>query len=253
MSQIYHWLNLYKKEKLVNIWDYDKLWGSCYTTSKEHCALLTLLADRWKGDLVIRLGCEGLDVPDDGRPVIAEIEGYGDLDDFSYEESIDVTWLFEEAQGCLRDVYDERGFFRSEPYTGPFELRFERFRYVVNTERRQFYDRERTAVQFVHDGRVARDDLFSVLCVSYGHECLKGAERLGSWFGELLEATNERPGEGYEDITAIHSDYGMPTDLTDEEILAHVSAGAPDYEADSDGWAKYANRRLDELLGRVRL
>jgi hypothetical protein len=105
-----------------------------------------LLADRWKGDRLIRYGCEGLETPLDGRPFLKEIEGVCVED--RYYESKDIAGLFEETRGELYDAYDENGEYIGEKRReGPFELKLEWYRYVINTERKQFYDRERTAVQ----------------------------------------------------------------------------------------------------------
>ena len=250
MSQVYDWLNFDKHEKLDWWWSCGgKLWGSNWTSCEENNALLTLLAGRWKGDRIIRFGCEGLETPEDGRPFLEEIDS-GMVDDIEYE-SEDITGLFEETRGHPRDVLDEDGhFIGEEPIEGPFELKLEWYRYIVNTERRQFIDRERAAVQCIRGMEVVRDDVFTVLVTPFYRAVVGGEEIVGaSWFGEVLSATNERPGEGYADVTGVHSEYGTPTDLADEEILAYVSVGAPDYEVDPDGWERYANERLDELLG----
>ena len=77
-----------------------------------------------------------------------------------------------------------------------------------------------------------------------------GGERLDSWFGEILAASNNRPGAEYEDITDVHSEFGVPTDLSDEEIMAYVSKDAPDYDIDPKGWSLYVSRRLDDLIGK---
>ena len=250
MSQVYDWFNYDKMERLDWWWSCGgKLWGNCWNRCEENNALLTLLAGRWKGDRVIRYGCEGLDTPEDGRPFLKEIEAVN-VEEMCYD-SPDITGLFEETRGHPHDVYDENGHFAGEePFEGPFELKLEWYRYVINVDRKQYYDRERTAVRSVRDGVVNRDDLFTVLCIPYGRDEMVGGERLQSWFGEVLAASNEVPGSDYEDITDVHWRGSLPTDLTDVEILGYVSEGAPSLEDDPKGWNEHALARFKELVGR---
>lgn len=246
MSQIYEWMNYDKMERLD--WWGGKLLESSWTGCVDNNAVLTLLADRWKGDRLIRYGCEGLETPEDDRPFLQEIKGVCMED--RYYDSKDITGLFEEACGEPCDVYDENGeWIEESTHQGPFELRFVWYRYVVNVERKQYYDRERTAVHSVRDGEVFRDELFPALCTPYGPSCLVGGEKLVSWFGDVLAASNELPGEEFEDITSVHTKGSIPTDLSDAEILAYVSEGAPDIEANPREWNWHASERLRELLG----
>lgn len=250
MSQVYDWFNYDKMERLDWWWSCGgELWGSCWTKCEENNALLTLLAGRWKGDRVIRYGCEGLDTPEDGRPFLKEIEGVCVED--RYYDSVDITGLFEETEGHPHDVYDEDDNFVGEkPFEGPFELKLEWYRYIINVDRKQFYDRERTAVRYVdHDG-VHRDDLFTVLCTPWGRRDMVGGERLESWFGEVMAVSNDRPGIEFEDITDVHCDYSVPTNRSDKEILAYVNEGAPNYDADPKGWDRHVSQRLAELIGK---
>lgn len=226
-----------------------KLWEASWTGNEGNNALLTLLAGRWKGDRVIRYGCEGYEPPDDGRPFLKEIEGVCVEDIYFDSLARDVTGLFEEAAGQINDVFDDDGEFVGEaPYEGPFELAIQWYRYVLNLDRKQFYDRERTAVIGVRDGKVLRDELFPALCTIWGRSEMVGGGRLESWFGEVLAASNERPGDGFEDITVVRRTTSVPTDLTDEEILAFVNEGAPDLDADPEAWNEHASKRLDELF-----
>ena len=250
MSQIYEWMNYDKMERLD--WWCGKLFESNWTGCTDNNAVLTLLADRWKGDRLIWYGSEGLETPDDDRPFLKEIEDVCVED--RYYESRDITGLFEEACGEPCDVFDENGEWIGEStYQGPFELKLEWYRYVINTERKQFYDRERTAVHSVRDGIVYRDDLFPALSTPYGKERVIGGERLVSWFGEILASSNERPGDDFEDITDVHSEWATPTDLSDEEILAYVTQGAPSLEDNPKAWNAYVATKLAKLLGRPRM
>lgn len=227
MSQIYEWMNYDKMERLG--WWCGKLWECSWTQCVDNNAVLTLLADRWRGDRLIRYGCEGLETPEDGRPFLREIEGVR-MEDL-YDNSRDIAGLFEEKRGEFCDACDDDGGYIGEVRKeSPFELKLVWYRYVINTERKQFYDRERTAVHSVRDGVVFRDDLFPTLCTPYGRDEMVGGERLESWFGEVLAASNERPGADYEDITDVHAEWAAPTDLSDEEILEYVTQGAPSFE-----------------------
>ena len=75
------------------------------------------------------------------------------------------------------------------------------------------------------------------------------------WFGDLLTATNESPGEEYEDISYLKSETSVMTGLSNEEILEYVSEDAPEVVEPPDtfytetAWFKYANERLNELIG----
>ncbi len=248
MSQVYDWFNYDKMERLDWWWSGGgKLWGNCWNRCEENNALLTLLAGRWKGDRVIRFGCEGLEGPEDDRPFLREIEGV-DVED-RYYNSRDITSLFEETCGHFQDIYDENGNFAGEmPFEGPFELKLKWYRYIINVDRKQYYNRERTAVQSVYNGMVNRDDLFTVLCTPYGRYAMVGGKRLKSWFGELLAASNDMPGADYEDITDVYWERSLPTDLTDIEILEYVSEGSPSLEDDPKGWNEYVSIRSKELL-----
>lgn len=250
MSQVYEWFNYDKRERLDWWWaGGGKLWAASWTGHEGNNALLTLLTGRWKGDRVIRYGCEGLELPDDGRPFLKEIEGVCVEDIYFDSLARDVTGLFEEAAGQINDVFDDDGEFVGEaPYEGPFELTIQWYRYVLNLDRKQFYDRERTAVIGVWDGKVFRDELFPALCTIWGRSEMVGGGRLESWFGEVLAASNERPGDDFEDITDVHRTASVPTDLTDEEILAFVNKGAPNLNVDPKAWNEHASRRLDELF-----
>ena len=102
-------------------------------------------------------------------------------------------------------------------------------------------------------GEVWRDDLFPYLSVPADWE--PGKRYLGMWFGDRLTATNDQPPIDYHDLTALKSEWSVATTLTNEEILAYVSDGAPEVDEPSStfytqtAWYKYAKKRLDDLIG----
>ena len=138
-------------------------------------------------------------------------------------------------------------------YDGPFDTEIRWYRYVVDLDKRQFIDRERTAVHCVVPGEVWRDDLFPVLSVPRDWEPGNGYQ--GMWFGDLLAATNDWPGEGFEDLTYLKSETSVMTGLTNGKILEYVGDGAPEITEPpgtfyaQTAWFEYANRRLSELIG----
>lgn len=242
MSQVYSWLNYDKMERLEWQWvNGGKLWSCCSTHCEENNVLLTLLSDRWRGDRVIRYGCEGLDVPEDNRPFLLEIKGVSIED--RYHDSVDITDLFEAARdrpcvACDGDGGDRARALSEEAFT----LKTQWHRYVINMDRKQFIDRERTAVCGIFRDGVHRDDLFTVLVTPWGRRDLVGGERTESWFGEVLAVSSDRPGGGYTDLSDIRRHGSVPTDLDDDEIMAYMGKGVPDCEAEL--WRELVAGRL---------
>lgn len=252
MSQCYEWTSYDRRERLDFWWSCGaKLWESAWTGCDQNNAVLTLLSDRWSGNRLVWFGCEGLDFRKADTPFKRELLSICFEDE--YYEYKDITGLFPDAEGRLGVDWsnDEGG--RDVPYEGPFDTEIRWLRYVVNLDKRQFIDRERTAVLNVVPGEVWRDDLFPYLSVPADWD--PGDGYLGMWFGDRLSATNERPPGDYQDLTALKSNRSVITSLTNDEILAYVSDGAPEVERDTSvpyfhtAWYRYANGRLGELIG----
>ena len=253
MSQCYEWTNFDKKERLEHIWMGGlKFWESAWTGCGQNNAVLTLLSDRWSGDRLVWYGCEGLDFCKKDTPFKKHLLSICFEDE--YYEYKDITGIFPDAKGkCGIDWSDDDGG-RDVAYVGPFDTAVQWFRYVVNLDKRQYIDRERTAVRNVVPGEVWRDDLFPILSVPSDWE--PEDDCIGMWFGDRLTATNTRPSDEYEDLSYLKSEYSVATELSNEEILAYVSEGAPTVTEDPSipywktAWYDYANARLDELIGK---
>lgn len=247
MSQVYTWLNYDKMERLDWRWSSGgKLWDCCWTHCEENNALLTLLAGRWRGDYIIRYGCEGLDVPEGSRPFLAEIEEASVEE--RYIDSVDITDLFEEARNCPCGACGTDHGLTEKISEEPFRLKLGWYRYIMNVVRKQFIDRERTAVRGIGRDGVHRDDLFTVLLTPWGRREMVGGERAESWFGEALAVSNDRPDDGYADLSDVRCYGSAPLDLSDDEILAYACEGAPEYEASPEEWDECVSKRLNRLI-----
>ncbi|MBE6465022.1 MAG: hypothetical protein E7003_06855 [Eggerthellaceae bacterium] len=252
MSQCYEWTNFDKRERLDNVWQCGlKLWESDFTGCGQNNAVLTLLSGRWSGDRLVWFGCEGLGYIKNDTP-FKDLLLSIDFEE-EYYTYADITGLFPDAAGKLGVDWSGDDGGRDVLYTGPFDTEVQWLRYVVNLDKKQFIDRERTAVHLVVPGEVWRDDLFPVLSVPFDWD--PKTSYLGMWFGDRLTATNVRPPEEYEDLSYLKSERSVTTGLSNEEILAYVSEGAPEVTEDPStpyrdtAWYKYANKRLDELIG----
>mgnify|MGYP004474497817 CR=1 FL=1 len=253
MSQGYAWSSFEKNEALEVGWCGNKLRESAWTGCKQNNAVLTLLADRWAGDHLVWYGCEGFDFRNCDTPFKQQL---------LYEYGVDYFYDAKDISGIFPDSRNEWSHYAPIGpnrewlpvyYDGPFDTEIKWYRYVVNLEKRQYIDRERTAVRCVVPGEVWRDDLFPQLCVPLDRE--PGEGYWGMWFGDLLAATNELPGEGYEDLSYLKTETSVMTGLSNEEILEYVSEGAPEVVEPpgtfytETAWFKYANERLNELIG----
>lgn len=253
MSQCYTWASFEKKEAIDICWCGGKLWESDWTGCKQNNAVLTLLAGRWAGDHLVWYGCEGFDFDDCNTPFKERL-----LHEYGIEyfyETTDISGVFTDSRGEWRynKPIGPNGEWVPVYYDGPFDTEIRWYRYVVDLDKRQFIDRERTAVHCVVPGEVWRDDLFPVLSVPRDWEPGNGYQ--GMWFGDLLAATNDWPGEGFEDLTYLKSETSVMTGLTNGKILEYVGDGAPEITEPpgtfyaQTAWFDYANRRLSELIG----
>lgn len=252
MSQSYTWASYEKNEELSIAWCGGRIWDSAWTGCKQNNAVLTLLAGRWAGDHLVWYGCEGFDFRKADTPFKRLLRSV--WVDYFYEAK-DISGLFPDAEGEWKHnaPIGPDGEWLPVYYDGPFDTEIRWLRYVVNLEKRQFIDRERTAVLGVAPGEVWRDDLFPYLSAPVDWE--PGDGYMGMWFGDLLEATNTRPVGDFEDLTCLKSQTSVYTDLSNDEILAFVTDGAPsvdEYNPDrytESAWYKYASKRLDALIG----
>ena len=252
MSQSYTWASFEKNEETSYGWCGGRIWDSAWTGCKQNNAVLTLLSGRWAGDHLVWYGCEGFDFDRADTPFKKLLHSV--WVDYFYDAT-DISGVFPDVKGEWRhnEPIGPNGEWMPVYYEGPADTEIRWLRYVVNLDKRQFIDRERAAVLDVAPGEVWRDDLFPYLSVPVDWE--PGDGYMGMWFGDMLAATNTRPAADFEDLTHLKSETSVYTDLTNDEILAFVTEGAPstdDYDSRhyaGSAWYRYATRRLDALIG----
>lgn len=231
------------------MWGDSTFAGGTETASRLNDAVLTLLATRWYGDRVCWCPDTGACFENPVTPLELELRDDPDRP-YSFD---DVTGLFSDAEGRYGVDWGTEDYEAEEiPYGGPFDTCVEHWRFVVNLTKGQYIDRARAAVRKVLPGAVTRDDAFPVLLVPTDHAEMMadgGLGQLGAWFGDAITATNDRPGDGFEELWATPFDDSMPIGLDDGELLEIVCEGAPSAEDDPKGWRDHVDARLTSELG----
>lgn len=207
MGAYYAWVNATKMEHLGNMpFRYGvKMLENCRFPNDRTDVALTLLADRWHGDLVayvsdytILANCEGK-----GLAQMAEFFPENPRD-YVEDHGEDVGSLFACFKGCewyLPTEDDPEGEYL-HPYTGPLDQEAVVYRYVVNETRREYLDRFHGRHLCTVDGVDILEDVTPVLLGDTGRLERNGEEALdGIWVGDAITPTNDAPGEGYIDIT----------------------------------------------------
>lgn len=168
-------------------------------------AACTMIAGPWYGDTVIYVGdywTEDSFADERSRKLFAKFDGYPYEDILSRFEN--VTGHFDEARGHKYGDYlhfEERGDVFGKPYTGPFDLRARSWCYAVNRTRREFVDRRQGPIFNVYrrHGRYefTRIDP-TVLLYAMG---TVDEEWSGRWCGDLVDLSDDAPGESYRNVT----------------------------------------------------
>lgn len=207
--------------------------GRCFTGTEENEMLLTLLATRWRGDVVVFMGDYANFKEGDreccGRlQELLEERGYGHAAcDFMYDSLI--------ANGSFAVTKDSPRNRRNDPdnedldyYSGSCDLEIEHFRYVVNDVKREYIDYRKTPIVWVHEDGIKRYDPFPEIMASVVWEPEDPDEIQGRWLGDVVRPTNIRPNESYSLIADkyVHSGFTEPfiCDMTDEEFRAAMKA-----------------------------
>lgn len=233
MGQYFNWVNLDKNE-IIETWAWpngQKLVESTYYGCEETDAALTMMAGDWAGDLVVFMG-DYATFEDETHPKRKEVEqmlaGIG-ADDYLID-FIDIIGRFDYAKEhpeIKHPVYSENCNDTWGSYTGPFDLKIERFRFVINESKKEFVDRERTAVRYINPstGEIVRYDLVPEM-MSSETRGLKDPEHevAGLWFGDCIRPSQEHPGAGYREIGRNYSFWAPPiVNCPDEEIAAVIA------------------------------
>ena len=224
MSQYFEWVNYTKRQRLEGDIFPESLGrsDSCFVGSASLDAASTLLEGPWRGDLVAFAGEYIFDLEEDVTPeshpgLSRLLEVAIDPYDIEYEFE-DVTGRFAFARGkvgCVTATLEDGSVtMRPASYTGPFDLEFIRRRFVVNETKGLYYDREVTEKSWSHH----RFDPLPLLLGTARGGLLVGGEHLdpprgstwrhgpdGLWVGDLVYPSDERPGDGYEDVSALYT------------------------------------------------
>ena len=214
MGQYFQWVNFDKRQYLDDEMFPDglKATESAYVGSPKTDAVTTLLGTIWRGDLVAFVGeyladVRRLSIPGRDDGLLRVIDYPLDYYDIDYEFE-DVGGRLSCARGKLGTVVvrdGERGeMLADRPYEGPFDIEVERFRYVVNETKREYYDRERTARQWAR----GNTDLLPILLgTSWGRLAVEGKKvdgPDGRWVGDLVYPSHEEP-KGLADVSGVYS------------------------------------------------
>lgn len=228
MSQYFSWVNLSKKQYLADdIWPDDMgFWQNSHSGCLKLDAACTLISKEWAGDLVAFIGDyflrSAISEVDAHRRLVWEAMGNKGLDACMDEgEWEDVSGRFAFARGKTRTVYggESDPYGEKVAYEGPFDLEIEHFRFVVNEDKGEYFDRRGTSIESVRGGFVCRFELLpGLLCCGAGFREHEGEDLSGTWIGDRIVLADEAP-EGYRDISR-SAWMGEPWFETDEEALA---------------------------------
>lgn len=226
MSQCFMWVNFSKKQFLQNepFPGGLKYLESCYTGSVKTDAVHTLLAGDWKGDLVVFCGDYLFDLEMFGVVTRQSHPGLARVLDVAIDP-VDIEYEFEDITGRFTYACGKTGWTPSidplgketmvkTPYEGPFDLEIVHYRFVVNETKGIYYDRETTQNCFTY----SRFDPLPLLLGTTWGRLLVNREPIaapqgstvrcgpdGLWVGEVICPTNERPGDGYVDVSALYT------------------------------------------------
>ena len=195
-------------------------------------AACTMIAGPWHGDTVIYVGdywTEDSFDDERSRRLLAKFDGYPYEDILSCFEN--VTGHFDKARGhrCSDFLHsEERGNIFNEAYTGPFDLRVRSWRYAVNRTRHEFVDRRQGPISNVYrwHGRYEfrRIDP-TVLLYAMGPV---DEEWGGRWCDDLVDISDDAPGEGYRNVTEEASASWLPGPMlmADNDMVEGVLASS---------------------------
>ncbi len=137
-----------------------------------------------------------------------------DIYSFYLDYYTNVSGLFKEAEEEVREeigiiledtgIHNWYGIDPAHPYRGLFQREGQFFRYVINENRKEYYDTEYTCLL---ESGSKLDPLPFLL--SYG-ENASYDKYAGIWLGDIISVSNKQPCYAYKDITDSHIwDYDM--------------------------------------------
>ena len=238
MGQYYTLVNMDKKERLYShsFGSGLKLMESCYVRNEYMEAIAHLLAGPWKGDRVLYCGDYAWDDPSGSAG--ERLRELAQQDPYEFAEQCeDISTQFAACEGNTRlesfkTASGGHGF-RSVPLEGSFEIRPEHYRYLANETKGVFVDREVAPVAWVwvegENFGITRTDplpLFMAIGNGLGGGDYWGEnqEKIGSWAGDVIVPTNERPGEGYQEIASPFDENGVFLTMGDAELSEIIRA-----------------------------
>ena len=213
MGEYYDWVNVDKDQYLVpmEFRHGSKRFESCTRHAEVLGALYSLLSREWKGDHIIFLGDEA-EIPENPQnetlrilrqKVLAVPEG--GMDGYTLDRCTCVSGLFKAAETEVREeigliieggCHNWYGINIENPYKGLFERDWRFFRYVVNHDKKEYYDTDNV---YWKDTDMLMDPL--PLLLIYGR-MTENEKRAGRWLGDRIAATDQMPGDEYTDISA---------------------------------------------------
>lgn len=191
MGQFYQAFNIDKQETVspYECGTVRKLTELCYVGNRFGSTLNTLLATRWSGDRVILIG------------------SYAWVDGMSGDASASDKLRHWEADGTLDcDPY------QIENSAKRYVSNPRNYRFIVNQDKGVYIDREKMPVSRTYtddygiEHPVRQDAMYLFLAVGNGlglgdYKATKGLEQVGSWAGDRITATDNRP-EGLTEIAS---------------------------------------------------
>lgn len=232
MGQYYTFVNMDKKERLYSH-SFDsglKLMESCYVGNDYMEAISHLLAGPWKGDRVLYCGDYAWD--DASGSAGDRLHQLAEQDPYELaEECQDISTQFAACKNGTRlesfETADGGQGFRQVPLEGTFEIKPEHYRYLVNETKGVFVDREAAPVAWVWveggDFGITRTDplpLFMAIGNGLGGGDYWGPNdnQVGSWAGDAIVPTSERPGEGFREIASPFDENGVFLTMKDDDL-----------------------------------
>lgn len=244
MGQYFSWINVDKHERLNNtFWNFaPTLYGRCFTPCEENQAMLSLLATRWKGDVVVFYGDYADFSKAGNNPGCKYIQ---DKINASGLTTPDFIYETRDATGNLRiaksDPKNSHGFPEGKPidYCGPFDVEIKEWRYVVNPARREYIDYQRTPVVFISTSFIQRYDPLPLLLASETRTFDDPSEEIeGRWLGDVVYPTDENPGENFSLIADGYVnwmvDWPVLRGVTDDEVREMIAEAKIDLDAVED-------------------
>ena len=238
MGQYYTFVNMDKAERLYShaFGAGLKLTEGCYVGSSYMEAISHLLAGPWKGDRVFYCGDYAWGNPDGSAG--ERLHKLAQQDPYEFAEQCeDISTRFAACEGNTRlesfEIADGRHGFRSVPLEGTFDIKPEHYRYIVNETKGIFVDREVAPVAWVWTNEggfgITRADplpLFMAIGNGLGGGDYWGPNenQIGSWAGDAIVPTNERPGEGFREIASPFDENDVFLTMGDAELSEIIRA-----------------------------